>query len=152
MAFKEVRVTDVFSRELINRMFTKFDTYINTHKLEFPFSMVISEEILVGLDWENTCKILDNLDLKPNKDGISKSLEDYCFANHVTDKYMAGEIISMKEKGAMSSWAMYKQMEIEDATLESIINDSREMSDFTLNMAFEMVISNFVEALEGRNK
>ena len=155
---KDLSFWDVFSNEFLNKVYDRFEVFVNQPVISSPFYKDLMEEVLVGLELENAIKILSNHGLASfsSAESISRALESHTYAIWFPMKSLEGHEFTFKEKAVLSSWAL-KQVEdklsfmsLEDVISQTLATISPETIEASFQFCMSHITKHYLEATHVR--
>jgi hypothetical protein len=142
-----VSFMDVFDNSFLEEVYVAFGKWANTPDMTQDFSTVVYRDVLVGLAWENTNKILNNLGVSLKKEDVCLFLQSHCFMVWFPKKVLAEHQFTELEKSALCSWIFFCEGDDEDDDQElfQAVNEIRkEASAYFIDIAFRANLESYV--------
>jgi hypothetical protein len=120
---------DVFSGELLDKVYDEFEKHINCKEFDESFFTVVSFKLLAGSEWERIKKVMNDFDTIPNLENIADFLVAHCFTVWFAKNHLINRDFTYLEKTALVGWVTFSDSEEEGACPESFITSIRMGSD-----------------------
>jgi len=100
--------TDIFNFDFLSDLFVKFQSHINQETFTANFQEKITSDLFQGLNWENSKKIMINLNIGWSDEEVAQFLEQLSYRIWFPQMEMSGHTFTEKEKAALAGFAFFE--------------------------------------------
>lgn len=143
-----VPYTDIFTPNFLADLYVLFQNHVNETFFTTAFPEKIKQNMTTGREWENSCKIMKNLEMGWSEEEVCNFLEQLCYNTWFAQMQTAGHSFTDHEKSALAGFAFYADSSHdEDYPFLSIDEQIQEMRSSTPQIFIDKVFDMNVGAM-----